>query len=255
MIRIPLFAWIAGMGVMLQVGCSQPYRPMKAMMIVGGAHHDYTTLPYALADRLNRRGDMAIDVHNDVQALTAKQIEPYQVLIFNDCQRPQLSEEFKQAVINHVQSGKGLVAMHCSLWSYVDWPEWDRMIGGRVETHDKYTTYEVVVLDPTHPIMSGAGDRFTITDEPYLVDKRDPCMTVLIETAEARHDASGTLRAGPDPQAWVKYYGKGRIFATTFGHDAASQENEPFVSLLHNGIRWAGGLICERSRIPLTSKR
>jgi hypothetical protein len=117
------------------------------------------------------------------------------------------------------------------------------MIGGRVETHDKYAKYEVVVLDPAHATMSGLGNRFSITDEPYLVDKRDPDMTVLIETAQARHDNKGRLRTGRDPQVWVKRYGKGRISATTFGHDAASQESEPFMSLLHNGIRWAGGLI------------
>ncbi len=239
-------------GFVASVGCAPSYHPMKALMIVGGQAHDYTTLPFELADTLNRRGDVDVDVNTDVLSLSAKQLEPYRVLIFNDCQRPQLSEEFKQAVIHHVQSGKGLVVMHCSLWSYVDWPEWRKMVGGHVETHDKYTTYDVVVLDPSHAAMLGVGDRFTITDEPYLVDQRDPSDIVLAETAEPRHDNAGRLRPGPDPQVWVKRYGKGRIFVTTFGHGAASQQSEPFISLLHNGIRWAGGLLADSVHNQLT---
>jgi type 1 glutamine amidotransferase len=216
---------------------------MKALMIVGGMAHDYKALPAALADRLNARGDVAVEVTDDLTGLDAQSLAPYRVLIFNTCHRPPLTDEFKNAVVQHVKSGKGLVVVHCSLWSYLDWPEWTTMVGGRVETHDKYGTYEVVVLDPTHPTTLGLASRFAVTDEPYLVDQRDPAATVLIATAEPRHDNAGRLRPGPDPQVWVKSYDKGRIFVTTFGHDAAVQESEPFMTLLHGGIRWAGGLM------------
>lgn len=217
--------------------------PVKALMLVGGQAHDYESLPVQLADRLTRRGDMTVEVTSDPASIHRESLSDVQVLIDNTCHRPELNEEFKRAVLEHVRSGKGLVVVHCALWSYLDWPEWTEMIGGRVETHDKFTTYEVVVLDPDHPTMLSLGNRFTITDEPYLVDQRDPEATVLIETTEARRDTSGQLRPGPDPQVWVKRYGKGRVFVTTFGHDAASQESDQFMSLLHNGIRWAGGIL------------
>jgi type 1 glutamine amidotransferase len=225
------------------LGCAPSYHPMRALMVVGGQAHDYKTLPSALADRLTGRGDVSVEVTDDLSRLNHKELAAYGVLIVNTCHRPQLSDETKGAIIDFVSSGKGLVVVHCSLWSYVDWPEWTQMAGGFVATHDKYGPYGVVVLDPAHATMLGLGNRFDITDEPYLVDRLDPNATVLVETAEVRHDSAGKLRPGPDPQVWVKRYGKGRVFATTFGHDAASQESEPFTSLLHNGIRWAGGLI------------
>lgn len=220
---------------------AQPARPIKALMLVGGDFHDYTTLPARLADRLAQRSDVTVQVTADLASVSRNALRDVQVLIINTCHRPPLTEEFKQAVVEHVQSGKGLVVVHCSLWSYLDWPEWTEMIGGRVETHDKFGTFEVVILDPTHPTMLSLGNRFGITDEPYLVDQRDPDALVLMETAEARHDTSGKLRSGPDPQVWVKRYGQGRIFVTTLGHDAAAQETEQFVTLMNNGIRWAGG--------------
>lgn len=233
------------------VGCAQS-APLKALMLVGGQAHDYDSLPVQLAERLNQRGEIAVEVTSDIGKIDRKSLRDYQVFIVNTCHRPSLTEEFKQAVVEHVESGKGLVVVHCSLWSYLDWPEWTRMIGGRVETHDKYTTYDVAVLDPAHATMTGLGNRFSITDEPYLVDDRDPDAVVLIETAEPRHDTKGELRSGRDPQAWVKRFGKGRIFVTTFGHDAAAQQSESFLALMHNGIRWAGGSIRDHVHNQLT---
>jgi len=220
---------------------AEPVRTVKALMLVGGHSHDYRDLPVRLADELMRRGHVIVEVTDDLARIDARTLAKFDVFIDNTCHRPALTDAFKQAVTEHVRSGKGLVVVHCSLWSYVDWPEWTAMIGGRVETHDKYGSFDVVVLDPTHATMLSLGNRFTITDEPYLVDQRDPAATVLIETAEPRHDTSGTLRPGPDPQVWVKRFGQGRIFVTTFGHDAASQQSDPFITLLHNGVRWAGG--------------
>ncbi len=249
--RFPL--WVCGSILLASsLGCARSTGPIRALMVVGGQAHDYKSLPVALADRLDRRGEMLVEVTEDLARLNRRELAPYRVLIVNTCHRPVLSEETKQAITQFVKSGKGLVVVHCSLWSYVDWPEWTQMIGGFVATHDKYGPYEVVVLDPMHATTLSLGNRFTITDEPYLVDQRDPAATVLIETAEPRHDTLGKLRPGPDPQVWVKPYGKGRVFTTTFGHDAAAQESEAFMTLLHNGIRWAGGALPDAVHNQLT---
>jgi len=235
------------------LGCSAPPpKRMKALMLVGGEYHDYDSLPARLAEELNGRGEVDVEVTSDLAAINRESLRDVRVLIDNTCHRPALTEEFKQAVVEHVMAGGGLVAVHCSLWSYLEWPEWTHMLGGRVETHDKYGAYEVVVLDPAHPTMLSLGNRFTITDEPYLVDDRDPGATVLIETAEPRHDTQGKLRPGPDPQVWIKPFGKGRIFVTTFGHDAASQQSDQFITLMHNGIRWAGGISREAAHNHLS---
>lgn len=248
--------WLVGGALLAAVavlaGCSRPVQPMKVLMIVGGEYHDYVDLPRTLAERLTERGQIAVEVTDDLASLTADRIEPFGVLVFNTCHRPALSDEFKSAVLRYVEGGKGLVAVHCALWSYESWPQWAEMLGGYVEAHDKYGPYEVVVLDPAHPTMIGLGNRFEVTDEPYLVERRDPAATVLIETARPHRDPQGKERPGPEPQVWVKPYGKGRIFVTTFGHDEKTLGSEPIIDLLHNGIRWAGGLVGEASHNVLT---
>ena len=248
-----LIAGLVAAGLLSACGCSKPYRPMKVLMVVGGDSHDYTGLPIQLAARLTARGDMDVEVTDNLAGLTAESMKPYGVLVFNTCHRPPLTAEFKQAVLDHVRNGGGLVAVHCSLWSYVDWPEWSRLIGGFVETHDAFCEYEAVVLDPAHPVTTSVGNRFSIADEPYLVDQRGSDITVLVQTAGVHKDPRGGTRTGPEPQAWIRHEGRGRVFVTTFGHDARAQENEAFMTLLHNGIRWAGKVIREPQHNQLTS--
>jgi hypothetical protein len=45
-----------------------------------------------------------------------------------------------------------------------------------------------------------------------------------------------------DPElAWVKDYGKSRVFYLMLGHDAKAWENPMFTEILARGIRWAAG--------------
>jgi len=76
---------------------------------------------------------------------------------------------------------------------------------------------------------------------------------VLIETAKVHLDNKGQPRPGPDPQVWTKRYGQGRVFVTTFGHDERSQGIDQFITLLHNGIRWAGGALNDTVHNQLTA--
>ena len=63
--------------------------------------------------------------------------------------------------------------------------------------------------------MKGVEPTFTLTDEPYIVNERDPDMHVIVRTCESVQGRPGT-----EPEVWTKTYSKGKIFAMTFGHDA-----------------------------------
>ncbi len=221
-------------------GCLGPAEPpVKVLMIVGGIYHDYETLPPRLADRLEDRGDVRIAVTSDLSVLTDFNLADYDVLLFNTCQQTELPPAAREAIMRHVRGGKGLVAMHCSLWSFQWWPEWAEMIGGFAPGHDKYGPFPVTVVDTGHPTMLGLGGGFTLTDEPYTVDRHQPAVELLIRTANVHNDRDGNLRDGPEPQVWVRDWGDGRVFTLTFGHDEQSQMDERFITLLHNGILWS----------------
>lgn len=215
--------------------------PARVLMLVGGDHHDYDALPRQFAARLGQGDRLKIDITADLSRVTAAGLADYDVLFVQTCHQEKLSDAARSAIVEFAASGKGLVAMHCAFWSYQDWPEWRKLIGAFVATHDKFGPYEVTILDPAHPIVRDLDRRFTVTDEPYFVEEADPKMNVLVRTSATHKDKDGRPRPAPEPQVWTRTHGKGRVFATTFGHDAKSQDDERIVTLVRNGTLWAAG--------------
>lgn len=204
-------------------------------MIVGGESHDYDALPQQLADTLNKNKDINVRVTADLGQLTGKTSDQFDVLMFNCCRDDELTKRQRKVIANFVSKGKGLVAVHCALWSFQDWPEWQKILGGLVLKHDPFTSFDNVVVDPNHPITSGLPKRFTITDEPYLANERTEGQHVLIRTAKLHGG-----RDKPEAMVWTKRYRGGRVFCSMFGHDKQSLTNPAIVTLLTNGIYWAG---------------
>lgn len=213
-------------------------RPIRVLMFVGGAYHDYEKLPKVLAERLAQRGEVAVEVTSDLASLNARRIEKVDVLLFNTCIQEWPQDAAKEAVLGHLRAGKGLIALHCALWSFQDWPAWAAMVGGFAPGHDKYGPFPVIVLDFDHPVMLGLGSGFEMTDEPYWVEKRATDANVLVRTSRVHKGREGKDRDGPEPQVWTRTVEKGRVLSITFGHDEKSQSDEDFITLLHNGIRW-----------------
>lgn len=253
------------LAAVMAAGCAPAAGPVRVLMVVGGDYHDYDTLPARLADQIERRGDVAITVTDDLLDL-APDMPRYDVLMFNVCLQDDLSSVQRRVVLDHLASGRGLVAMHCSLWSFQSWPEWADVLGGFVAEHDTLGAYELTTLDPHHAVVQRRGAAashrpltlkhrtFPLIDEPYLVDQRDPNATVLIRTSRTHEDPRGKPRPGPEPQVWVKRVGDGRVFVATFGHDERSQADWRFVTLMYNGIRWSAGRLEDTRHNVLSSE-
>jgi uncharacterized protein len=69
----------------------------------------------------------------------------------------------------------------------------------------------------------------------------------LYQTIEMTDDSHPLLRV-KSPQdgrehivCWTHTYGKGRVFATTLGHDLHTSQSPDCVLLLSRGLRWACG--------------
>ena len=50
------------------------------------------------------------------------------------------------------------------------------------------------------------------------------------------------LRNQGFPLAWAKTYGKGRVFYSSFAHDAATWDNRDIALMYFEAIKWALGL-------------
>ncbi len=151
----------------------------------------------------------------------------------------------RQAFVELLKQGIGLVSLHHNLGAHRDWDEFTRIVGGRYvfaatvlegKTYKPSTWAHVEVLkvkiaDRAHPITQGVQD-FEIHDETYggLYTASDA--HVLLRTDHPRNS--------PDI-AWTKDYGRSRVFYLMLGHDSKAWANPSYPRLLAQGIRWAAG--------------
>jgi len=132
----------------------------------------------------------------------------------------------EKALLEYVQSGHGLIALHCASYCFQNSPEYIRMVGGQFLKHET-GTFSTTIVAREHPIMKGFIG-FETWDETYVHTKLNPDKTVL-QTREN------------EPWTWVRNEGKGRVFYTAYGHDQRTWGNHSFQDLLARGIIWAVG--------------
>ena len=173
---------------------------------------------------------------NEIYA--SPELEKYDVLVYYDMNQD-ISESQKQAFLDMVQQGKGLVFLHHSLASYQEWDAYLDIQGGRyhLEPEDKSrkSTYkhdvqiDVNVVDSSHPVTRGLQD-CTIHDEVYGNFQVLPTVQPLLKTD---HPESG------DTLAWAHTYGNSNIVYIQLGHDHHAYENAKYQRLVRQAIQWA----------------
>lgn len=231
---------LAAVALVAAAACPQTAKPAKVLMLVGGLYHDYDQLPPTLAANLKAKlssvAPVDFTITKDVASLKAEELSKYDALMINVCEQTPLSADEKTGLVNAVRNGLPLIAMHCTFWSFHDWPEFKQILGAYVPGHDKFGTFCLQTVPSDSPIVKGVPLRFELTDEPYIVNDRDPSINVLVRTCNNLPN-----RPDPEPEVWTKTYGKGKIFAITFGHDTNAQSDPNYQTLLANGLLWALG--------------
>lgn len=135
------------------------------------------------------------------------------------------------ALLEFVDSGHGLVVLHCASASFQNSEEFISLVGAAFKSHGT-GTFGAVRVAPGHPAIEGVPT-FESWDETYVHAKHNTVnRTVLEVRREAGHD---------EPWTWVRTYGQGRVYYTAWGHDARTWGTDGFQQMLGRGIRWASG--------------
>lgn len=165
----------------------------------------------------------------------------------------QLSAAQKQALLDFVRSGRGLVVMHAGLDANHDWPDYIDMVGAEQVGHPFNTVeqpvypFTIVTENAVFPATSFFSPRFVKQDELYTLrnwSRRD--VDVLLRLDEAtlpmREKGDGVPPDHDMPVAWIKTYGQGRVFASTLGHTREAYADPDIVRMYSEAIKWVLGL-------------
>jgi len=244
---IPLFQMatmlLAGLPAFLaaQTVDTQQAGRTRVLVVTGG--HAFESEPFLRMFKDNPDITFTAVEHPKAQALfTAEAAKAYDVVVLYDLWQ-KIDDTVKADFIQLVASGKGVVALHHSLASYKDWPEYRKIIGGfyylkpqTVDGSEKPASVyqedldlKVKVADPDHPVTAGVAAEFAIHDETYGKFDLLPDSHPLLTTDEPTSDKV---------IGWCRTYGKARVVYLQGGHDHFAYANPEYRKLLANAIRW-----------------
>ena len=218
-----------------------PRKPRKLLIFdsnVGyGGHPSARTANVAFALMGRRTGAFETVVSKDPGVFAPPSLRQFDAVFFNNTVGNLFQDAaLRQSLVEFIYAGGGLMGVHGTSVAFTqwpgaieDWPEFGVMLGARGANHRANTEHVFIKLDdPTHPVnqvFQGQGfdyqDEFFRVHEPYSRNR----VRVLLSIDTAKTDmnqgpAYGKIeRADNDyALAWVRQYGRGRIFYCGFAH-------------------------------------
>jgi hypothetical protein len=192
-----------------------------------------------------------------------RNLDYFDAVVFYTNGETEMSEQQKRDLLSFVhEDGKGFIAVHTATASFYGWPEYGEMVGGYFDDHP-WNVFDapVVIERPDFPAVKHLPAELTLRDEMYQY--RAPysraTVDVLARLDESKLDLKNPRVKRTDhdfPVAWVKNYGRGRVFSSTLGHPDAAWDDPRVQTLYLEGIKWALRLTnAEVQPHPLTPVR
>ncbi len=200
-------------------------------VLVMGGHtenfHQFSIMGPIYKEFLTAAG-FDVTTTEDRDEFTKERIAPYDVIL-DYTTGEDLTDEQRGGLLGGIVNGKGFIPVHSAADSFKNTPGYINMVGGKFLTHPPgQIELTFNVLNRTHPIMAGVED-FVMPEELYLMETYGH-FELLMSTFWKGFDR---------PIAWVKPYGKGRVFYTALGHGEVQTRNENFQRMIVNAVRWA----------------
>jgi type 1 glutamine amidotransferase len=206
----------------------------RILLIGGGVSHDYTHL-FDTHDRSLIHAALPAVISYTSDPMTAVGQLPCADIVVLSANDAAYSGQlrFREALMQFVQRGGGLVLLHPATWyNWRGWPAYNQdLVGGGASKHEPHRNFQVHVLKPQHPVLQGVNAPFTLQDELYLV-KLDARCEVLAE-------AVSTVTGAKYPSVWLTPHPKSRIISIALGHGKEVHQHPDFAKLLGNAVKWA----------------
>ena len=224
----------------------------------GIAQHDSTSHALSVIERLGYESgayDTFIRTDSNIAAMAPKRTtgEPASggpnltmadAIFFLGHRDVPIDDQQKQDLLSFVRGGKGFVAAHVALTAFEGWPEFGELLGGRYDGHPWNHAAGTIVNEGTDfPATRHLPPSFAFSDEFYQPKGFSRANArVLLRLDVSKMPANNDVHVQDLPLAWAKTYGKGRVFYSSLGHDAAVWDNRDVAQMYFEAIKWALGL-------------
>lgn len=248
------------------------YTGFKKVLFVGDLHtgaqaaHESVSHAMAVLERLARRQHIAILFRTDTRNLTLKEVwgtgdyakggskqnqgenlNDFDAVVFFTNGDTEMSDSQKADFLQWIKSGKGFVGIHTATTTMLNYPPYAQMIGGTFDGHPwGYRPARVIVERPDFPGMKAFVGKPSVLDEHYQVgapySRADVDVLLRLDPKSVDMTRPDIHRKDGDfPVAWIKNYGKGRIFYSSFGQPIELWDDPRIQTMYLEAIKWAVG--------------
>jgi len=212
--------------------------------IAGGNH--------AIVSMGRKTGAYTADLSDDYSVFEPSNLAKFDVVVLNNTTQLKLPDAArKQALLDFVHQGKGLVGIHAATDSFYDWPEAAALLGGLFDGHPwgGGGTWAFKLDEPEHPLNQAWGGKgFKLQDEiyqfkaPYTRADRRVLLSLDLSDPATGGVKDGVKRTDRDfAVAWVKRHGQGRVFYCSLGHAANVFQHPGVLRFYLDGLQFALG--------------
>jgi len=235
-------------------------KPKKARKLLvmdlcvnGGYYHSSIQLGNLSLHLMAKYTDAFVPVFdNDVENLKYPKIKQYDAVFLNNIEGAVFTDpDVINGLLRFVREGGGVAGLHAATWASTDVPEYGELMGSQTGAH-KYNGEPgaLRIDDPDSPLTKQFGGKgFEITDEFYHYLPTGPYsrdnLHILLSIDPARKDLPAnqyTTRPDNDyAMAWIRSYGKGRVFQDGMGHRPDFYESANMQQLIFAAVQFILG--------------
>ncbi len=241
----------------------------KHLLVLGGssffAHDAVSHAMFTMAKIGERTGLFDVRFRTDMELVSKrklrgnrKNLDYFDAVLFYTQGDLELADEQKADLLRFVkEDGKAILVAHSGVDSFREtWPEYIDMVGGAFVNHPWHQEVRVRVEDRSHPVTRHFPATFEVTDEIYQLNRysRDKVRVLLgLDPASVDLTKKGVQRIDGDfALAWVRQFGKGRVFTCVLGHRESVWDNAAIQKMWLEAFRWAVGITDgETASLPL----
>jgi type 1 glutamine amidotransferase len=215
------------------IGTTNP-SALRVLILSGGEGRDLRSSTFFLRQLLAESRRCEARICESPVGITAETFAAFDVVV-DDYSGPRLGRVTEEALAAFVDSGKGLVVTRAGLVaagepaspSFVKLVSASRKAEGTKEATLPFQLFDLTIVRPEHPIMSGLKKPLRTADRPPVGLKLSPAAAVLATTDK------------DEPLLFASGHGKGRVFCTVLGHDLGSMQEKAFITTFLRGTEWA----------------
>lgn len=248
-------------GVVAAVPTEAPAKPKKPrkllvldLQVAYGGHGSIPAANLALELWGKKTGAFTAEFSNDLDNLKYPKIKDYDAIFLNNnVGQVFVDPQVRAGMLRFVKEGGGMAGYHGMPHASADWAAFSEMIGARLGSHR--TPEEKATLkfdDPKSPLTAAFAGKQPVWSDEFYRFTTPPYSRANVHVLLSFDVAKTDMHQKPDcliceredndvPVAWIRSYGKGRIFYTSIGHLPALFESPEMAKFLLSAVQFVLG--------------